>query len=252
MPEDFSDNIVNINSIITEVETMITKLDIIKVYLQERAEEFERLYSFSSSTSSVSISSISSSLSSSKSSSSRSSISSSLSSSKSSSSISSSSKSSSSISSNAPVYNWLNIDSTYLLSGGAGVGFCGDEEDSFITEALDGNGEWEHETDHVHWFIIDLGAYYTVNYVRGRSKTNIDPVNVEIYISGNTTDWTSIATLNTWQDTTEWVVEATTVKKGRYLKVEIQTTQGGFGYIGFGNDPSPFKIFDVYATLDSS
>jgi len=236
MAEDFSDNIVNINSIITEVETMIKKLDIIKVYLQERAEEFERLYNFSSSTSSVSISSISSSLSSSKSSSS----------------ISSSSKSSSSISSNAPVYNWLNIDSTYLLSGGAGVGFCGDEEDSFITEALDGNGEWEHETDHVHWFIIDLGAYYTVNYVRGRSKTNIDPVNVEIYISGNTTDWTSIATLNTWQDTTEWVVEATTVKKGRYLKVEIQTTQGGFGYIGFGNDPSPFKIFDVYATLDSS
>jgi len=234
MPEDFSDNIVNINSIITEVETMITKLDIIKVYLEERAEEFERLYSFSSSTSSVSISSISSS--------SRSSKLSSL----------SSSKSSSSISSNTPVYNWLNIDSTYLLSGGAGIGFCGDEEDSFITDALDGIGEWEHEEDHVHWFIIDLGDHYTIEAVRGRSDTNIDPIDVEIYISGNAIDWTSIATLNTWQDTTDWVVEATTVKKGRYLKVEIQTTQGGFGYIGFGNDPSPFKIFDVYATLDSS
>ena len=243
MPEDFSDNIININSIITEVETMITKLDIIKVYLEERAEEFERLYSFSSSTSSVSISSISSS--------SRSSKSSSLSSSKSSSSISFIS-SISSISSKTPNYVWLNIDSTYLLSGGAGVGYCGDAVDSFITDALDGIGEWEHEEDHVHWFIIDLGDHYTIEAVRGRSNTNIDPVDVEIYISGNAIDWTSIATLNTWQDTTDWVVEATTVKKGRYLKVEIQTTQGGFGYIGFGNDPSPFKIFDVYATLDSS
>jgi len=236
MPEDFSDNIVNINSIITEVETMITKLDIIKVYLEERAEEFERLYSFSSSTSSVSISSISSS--------SRSSKSSSL----------SSSKSSSSISSNTPVYNWLNIDSTYLLSGGAGIGFCGDEEDSFITDALDGIGEWEHETNHVHWFIIDLGADYTVNYVRGRSKTNIDPVDVEIYISGNTIDWTSIATLNTWQDTTEWVVEAITITKGRYIKVEIQTTEDlTYNYIGFGRSSGPpFQIFDVCGALDNN
>ncbi len=60
MAEDFSDNIININSIITEVETMISKLEIIKVYLEERAEEFEKLYSFSSSTSSKSSSSKSS------------------------------------------------------------------------------------------------------------------------------------------------------------------------------------------------
>ena len=60
MAEDFSDNIININSIITEISSMTIKLNIIKKYLEERAEEFERLYSFSSSTSSKSSSSKSS------------------------------------------------------------------------------------------------------------------------------------------------------------------------------------------------
>jgi len=147
---------------------------------------------------------------------------------------------------------WLGIDSTYLLAGGAGVGYCGEEAGAELSSALDGTKEWEHETDHVHWFILDLGDHYSVEAVRGRSDTNIDPVNVEIYISGNTTDWTSIATLNTWQDTTEWVVEATIVKKGRYIKVEIQTTQDlSTSYIGFGSS-TLFQIFDVCATLDSS
>jgi hypothetical protein len=57
MAEDFSDNIININSIITEIDSMTLKLVIIKEYLEKRAKEFDNISKISSSLSSKSSSS---------------------------------------------------------------------------------------------------------------------------------------------------------------------------------------------------
>ena len=192
--------------------------------------------SSSSSRSSSSVSSSSSSLSSSSSSLSSSSVS------------SSSSSLSSSLSSSSSDCTWLGIDNTNYDSD------CGDTGGNIVADTLKGSGYWQHEQDHTHFFVVNLGAHYIVKYVRGRSNTNFDPEEVNIYISGDNSTWVQIATFDRlWDNTNDWVVITTTPTKGRYVKVEITITEDGANnYIEFGHITVPFQIFDVCGTLDSS
>lgn len=138
--------------------------------------------------------------------------------------------------------NWLGIDSDNLDS------YCDHTSLHVLTDALDGIGQWLHYVDHTHWFIIDLGAIYTVTKVRGRSDSGADPINVNIYVSNDKENWGSaVATaISTWQDTATWQEVNTSEKDGRYVKVEIIGTEHGTpGNLNFGRT-APFTIFDVY------
>jgi hypothetical protein len=196
----------------------------------------------------IGISSSSSSSSSSESSSSESSSSessSSFSSSESSSSSSSSeSSSSSSSSSSEPTGDWLGVSSSDIYD------FCGEETGLTLAEALDGTDVWEHLVNETHYFVIDLGASYTVKMVRGRSYHLADPTDVNIYVSTDGSTWgTAVAAgITTWQDCSsgEWVEIDVTDKVGRYVKVEIVDTEDALNKIKFGSTGTPFSIFDVF------
>ncbi len=151
-------------------------------------------------------------------------------------------------------FDWLNIGSANLVAGGAGTAFCGESGGWNITEALDGTDLWQHATDEVHWFILDLGAQYDVTKVRGRSSLADDPTDVDIFVSvtnpGEAGDWgVAVASgINTWVDTTSWVEIDSTDKAGRYVKVVINTTEHVSDNLSFGDAP-PITIFDVYGEL---
>ena len=124
---------------------------------------------------------------------------------------------------------------------------------STIEEALDGTDYWVHEVDEAHWFILDLGATYTILYVKGRSKSTDDPIDVDIYVSDDKENWGSaVATgISTWQDTSAWVEIDSTDKDGRYIKVIINDTEDASNYIAWGLF-SVDTIFDVYADVAST
>lgn len=145
--------------------------------------------------------------------------------------------------------DWLGINSSHLLPGGAGVGFCGESIGHTLAEALDGDDYWDHMVDEVHWFILDLGQTYTIKKVRGRSEyAGKDPTDVDIFVSDDTENWgAAVASgINTWQDTSVWQEVDTTDKDGRYIKVVINATEYYYDYIGWGKEVSPFPIFDAY------
>ena len=146
--------------------------------------------------------------------------------------------------------DWIGITSANLDS------FCGETDNHTVAEALDGDDYWYHNAEvptheASHWFILDLGESYDITKVRGRSQNDGgDPTNVNIYISETDGDWGAAVASNitTWQDTADWVEIDTTDKRGRYVKVEITTTEaaGNLMYFGFATADT---IFDVYGTL---
>ena len=77
-----------------------------------------------------------------------------------------------------------------------------------------------------------------------------DPILVNIYVSENGTDWgvAVAANIATWQDTALWQEVAVTPKNGRYVKVEITSTESGVKTLEFGGSTGAFfAIFDVFA-----
>jgi len=151
--------------------------------------------------------------------------------------------------------DWLGINSSHLLAGGAGVAFCGEDEGYPLTNALDGiNSAWFHTAVETHYFIINLGAPYNITAVRARSLTSRDPTNVNIYVSDDTGDWgVAVASgITTWQDRDDWdgtAVISTTPKNGQYIKVEIVSTEP-LGNLRFGAGTAPyFIIFDAYGEV---
>ena len=136
---------------------------------------------------------------------------------------------------------WIGIDSSNLVS------CCGDSGNT-LDDALDGTDHWYHDTNHKHWFIIDLGERYNVKKFRGRSSTFMDPISVDIYVSETNGNWGAQvgSNISTWQDTSNWVEVDTTDKVGRYIKVEIETTENALHRLQWGHTSSPFTIFDVY------
>lgn len=144
---------------------------------------------------------------------------------------------------------WLGINSDHLDS------FCGGWG---LESALDGQDLWSVSLYHgflPHWFILDLGESTAIKKVRGRSRTTLDPISVDIYVSDDLESWgMAVATgITTWQDTSSWVEIDTIDKIGRYIKVEVNAIEGDGGdhYMEWGqnDDPEPnyITIFDAYA-----
>ena len=141
--------------------------------------------------------------------------------------------------------DWLGISSANLDSK------CGEDGGCLLAEALDGIDYWQHNVGEVHWFILDLGQTYSIKKVRGRSKTALDPTDVDIFVSDDKENWgDAVATgINTWQDTAEWVEVDTTDKDGRYIKVVINATEF-MQAVKWGKEIAPFiTIFDVYGDV---
>lgn len=138
--------------------------------------------------------------------------------------------------------DWLNINSSHIDS------YCGEGTFQTLAEAVDGEDYWEHSADETHFAIFDLGLTYNIQKVRARSLTTRDPTSVNIYISDSKVDWgAAVASgISTWQDTDAWQ-EVAAAADGRYVKIEIVSTEHFTNYLRFGGDP-PFKIFDIYGS----
>lgn len=142
--------------------------------------------------------------------------------------------------------DWLGISSTEYDSS------CGAYSAGYdVPSALDGTSYWYHPVDEVHWFILDLGQTYTIKKVRGRSDLNQDPRICNVFVSDSKVSWGDAvgSTTTEWEDTIDWVELDTTDKDGRYIKIEIETTEDAGGAIGWGNTTPPFTIFDAYGDV---
>lgn len=140
---------------------------------------------------------------------------------------------------------WLEVNSSHIDS------LCGQNFPNYLSGALDGINAWVHRQNETHWFIVDLGAIYGMRRMRGRSNDQgafeDDPIDVNIYISTDGVTWgAAVASgIATWQDTTAWVEIDSTDKDGRYIKVEIIDTEDVNRWLVFGDEVTPFTIFDV-------
>lgn len=139
--------------------------------------------------------------------------------------------------------DWIGINSSHLDS------FCGQSDGRDLDEALDATGPWYHLVDEIHWFILDLGATYTITKVRGWSDSTQDPIDIDIFVSNSKTSWgDAVATeITTWQDTDEWVEINTTEKNGQYIKIVINDTE--WNDITWGKFNPPQSIFDAYGEI---
>lgn len=138
--------------------------------------------------------------------------------------------------------DWLGIDGSNLDS------FCGEELAYRLINALYGTDYWQHLVDESpHWFVLDLGQRYSIEKVRGRSKTSRDPVTVNIYVSDDNVNWGSAVAsgIDTFQDSDAWQEVDVTVKNGRFVLVQIMATETPDHYLHFGK-VGGITIFDVY------
>jgi len=139
---------------------------------------------------------------------------------------------------------WLGISSANYDSD------CGSTAAHTLSEALDGTDYWGHYTTEAHWFIIDLGAVYTLKSFRSRSLLTADPTDVDIFISTDKATWgAAVASgITTWQDSDAWVEIDSTDKDGRYIKVVVNDTESVNDWIAWGAS-TPFTILDAYGDV---
>ena len=144
------------------------------------------------------------------------------------------------------VPDWIGIDSSHLFS------VCGEDVVHTLASALNGTDYWEHTINHSHEFVVDLGQTYNVQKVRGRSDLAGDPRLVQFYVSDDTGDWGAAVGIisgptGEWEDVGDgnFVEINTTDKNGRYVRVNISSTEHPTEYLLFGYDPAK-TIFDVY------
>jgi hypothetical protein len=142
--------------------------------------------------------------------------------------------------------NWLDSDDWLGIGSSELVYAC--EFKLELGEALDGMSCWSPIMNHDHEFILDLGKTYRIKKFKGRSDTEFDPTNVDIYISADNSTWgTAVASdINTWQDTSTWVEINSTDKDGRYIKVVVQDTEDINRRLIWGGFYPPGPIFDAY------
>ena len=153
--------------------------------------------------------------------------------------------------------HWLDSDDWLGISSSEYDSHCGDNNGHTLEEALDGTDYWYHmmTSGHNHNFVLDLGQTYTVKKFRGRSFRASDPIDVDIYVSDNKSDWGTavVSGISSWQDTGSWqIVDLAKYKHGRYIKVEVQDTEHFLDYIEWGGSFGPpyMTIFDVYAGIE--
>ncbi len=145
---------------------------------------------------------------------------------------------------NGPI--WIGINSSHLDS------YCGHGDNQLLTWALDGSSNWYHwhlDGDE-HWLILDLGAVFNIQEIRGRSDNSLDPTDVDIYVSETNGDWgAAVASgISTWQDTTSWEAIELTPKRGRYILIDIRNTEDPVGgELQWGVPSNP--ILDVFAVI---
>lgn len=138
---------------------------------------------------------------------------------------------------------WLGIDSSHLVS------HCGSEPgNGNLVNALDGLYSWNHNTNHTHEFILDLGQNYNTTKFKAIANSNRDPTNVDIYVSETNGDWgVAVATgVSVWQDTNIYVEVDSTNKVGRYIRVVINNTEDVFTHKILWGKASMQPIFDVF------
>lgn len=141
--------------------------------------------------------------------------------------------------------DWFGVSSNEYYS------HCGDTGITTLVKALDGDDYWIHfgtDSHTTHWFILDLGESELITQIRGRSKKDYDPTDIDVYISNDPDNWdTAVATeITTWQDTDDWVVINSTDKNGRYVKVFINSTETADAGVYWGATGTAYTIFDVY------
>ncbi|MCP4594991.1 LamG-like jellyroll fold domain-containing protein, partial [Neptuniibacter sp.] len=116
-----------------------------------------------------------------------------------------------------PKEDWLYINSTHFDSACSAA--------SGWEDILDDAGALTHSANEVHWLIVDLGKDYLVTKVRGRSDHIGDPDDVDIYVSKDKTNWgEAVYTAGSFLPAT-FVELDTTDKVGRYVKMEINSTE---------------------------
>lgn len=132
-----------------------------------------------------------------------------------------------------PVSGALGIDDTFYQASNGTSGF----------EALNGDAAWAASSlTPTPYLIMDLDQKQTVISVSGRSNSATDPTSVDIYVSDSLTDWGSPVSsgVSTWQDTDDFVVIDTTDKDGRYVKVEVNTTESTT--MSWGGSAAPYTV----------
>ena len=136
---------------------------------------------------------------------------------------------------------WAGVSGSDLSS------HCGEEGGYELSNALDGTGYWYHHAEETHWFILDMIHAYSVTNLRGRSATDGDPTEVNVYVSNSTDSWSDAvaSAISTWQDTTDWVEYDCTDSYGRYIKVEITACEDSRNFAWGCEDPF-ITLFDFY------
>ncbi len=136
--------------------------------------------------------------------------------------------------------DWIGITGANLDSQCAG---------NDLTAVLNGENLWQDNNQHVHWFILDLKYSYMVSKIRGRSNLAADPIDVRVFVSDDKDSWgTAVKTgITSFQDTEAWQEESFTAKAGRYVKIEVETTEvGSEDVITWGKADPYMTIIDVY------
>lgn len=132
-----------------------------------------------------------------------------------------------------PVSGALGIDNTYYQASNGSSGY----------DALNGDAAWTASSlTPTPYLIMDLGQKQTVISVSGRSNSATDPTSVDVYVSDSLTDWgTAVSSaVSTWQDTDDFVTIDTTDKDGRYVKVEVNTTESTT--MSWGGSAAPYTV----------
>jgi len=136
---------------------------------------------------------------------------------------------------------WLGIDSSNYDSS------CGNSGQT-PQDALDGTDSWNHLTNETHYLILDLGSSQNVTRFKSRSNSIADPDAVNLYVSDSKVSWGTAVWTGTdeFASTDCYVIFKTTPKEGRYVKIEITSTENAINFLDYGDSSTPFQIFDVW------
>ena len=153
------------------------------------------------------------------------------------------------------ILHWLDSDDWLGISSSELDSHCGDSGGHNLSEALDGADYWYNIGMSEYDFIIDLGESYTIKKFRGRSYRSSDPIDIDIYVSDNKSNWGNpvVSGISSWQDTASWqVVNLTSYVQGRYVKVIVIDTEHLFNNLEWGGCMGPpyATIFDIFAGLE--
>lgn len=139
---------------------------------------------------------------------------------------------------------WEDIDSSNHESD------CGSNAPQTPQAMLDGTDIWSHVVNHVHVLVIDLNSSKLVTKIRTKSNGvgSALPNDIDIFVSDDTGDFgTAVETgIDISSDPNNSFTERilTTQKTGRYIKIQINSTQSAFNFLGWGADDQ--KVLDFF------